>query len=106
MLISPAELLVANYRAFVGDGAEADFQRVLDLKGVARADARTLLDQFRAPAIAPPSAPAPAPPAATTAPSSSSAPAAAAAPAAPVAAAASASAGSIKRLLSFTSEFL
>ncbi|KAG0554133.1 hypothetical protein KC19_12G065500 [Ceratodon purpureus] len=46
VMLSPMEAIADTYRALLPDGSGADFQRILDLKGVKRSDSQPLLDRF------------------------------------------------------------
>lgn len=46
VILSPMESIADTYRALLPDGSGADFQRILDLKGVKRSDFQPLLDRF------------------------------------------------------------
>lgn len=46
VLLSPVEAIAETYRALLPDGSVADFQRVLDLKGVKKADQQPLIDSL------------------------------------------------------------
>ncbi|CAL9129784.1 unnamed protein product [Musa textilis] len=75
VILSPIDSVANTYRALLPEGTPAEFQRILDLKGLKKADQQAILDDFNkqnssirhpsvAPAVAIPSAP-PAPAAPT-----------------------------------------
>ncbi|KAJ8484465.1 hypothetical protein OPV22_016950 [Ensete ventricosum] len=76
VILSPIDSVASTYRALLPEGTPAEFQRILDLKGLKKADQQAILDDFNkhntvirhtsvAPSLAVPSAP-PAAPAAPT----------------------------------------
>ncbi|CAK9191617.1 unnamed protein product [Sphagnum troendelagicum] len=46
VLLSPMEAIADTYRALLPEGSAADFQRILDLKGLKRTEQQPLLDRF------------------------------------------------------------
>lgn len=46
VILSPMEAIADTYRALLPEGSGADFQRILDLKGVKRTDSQPLIDRF------------------------------------------------------------
>ncbi|PKA50631.1 hypothetical protein AXF42_Ash017970 [Apostasia shenzhenica] len=80
VILSPVDSVANTYRALLPEGTPLDFQRILELKGLKKADQQTILDDFNkhspvinhpsvTPSVVVPSAPAaPAAPAASTAP--------------------------------------
>jgi len=44
--VEPPDAFVVNYTLLVGDSSFSNFQKILDLKGTARAEQNTLLDTF------------------------------------------------------------
>ncbi|WOK91709.1 hypothetical protein Cni_G00400 [Canna indica] len=82
VILSPIDSVANTYRALLPEGTPVEFQRILDLKGLKKADQQAILDDFnkhnsaiRHPSVAPsvviPSAPPPAPSAPATATSTS-----------------------------------
>ncbi|XP_065013346.1 vacuolar protein sorting-associated protein 53 A-like isoform X2 [Musa acuminata AAA Group] len=77
VILSPIDSVASTYRALLPEGTPAEFQRILDLKGLKKADQQAILDDFNkhntvirhpsvvAPSVAIPSAP-PSAPAAPT----------------------------------------
>ncbi|XP_011010101.1 PREDICTED: vacuolar protein sorting-associated protein 53 A [Populus euphratica] len=64
VILSPVDSVADTYRALLPEGTPMEFQRILELKGLKKADQQTILDDFNkhSPAIAQPSiAPAAAP---------------------------------------------
>ncbi|URE37568.1 Vacuolar protein sorting-associated protein 53 [Musa troglodytarum] len=68
VILSPIDSVANTYRALLPEGTPAEFQRILDLKGLKKADQQAILDDFNkqnssirhpsvAPAVAIPSAP-------------------------------------------------
>ncbi|KAJ4800777.1 Membrane trafficking VPS53 family protein [Rhynchospora pubera] len=103
VILSPVDSVANTYRALLPEGTLSDFQRVLELKGLKKADQQTILEDFnkhattaaniRHPSVAPSVALPPVPtPASSSAPATASALAASisSAPSAPAAAFASA----------------
>ncbi|KAI4302260.1 hypothetical protein MLD38_038034 [Melastoma candidum] len=58
VILSPVESVADTYRALLPEGTPMEFQRVLELKGLKKADQQTILDDFNkhAPIITQPSA--------------------------------------------------
>ncbi|KAI4302259.1 hypothetical protein MLD38_038033 [Melastoma candidum] len=58
VILSPVESVADTYRALLPEGTPMEFQRVLELKGLKKADQQTILDDFNkhAPVIMQPSA--------------------------------------------------
>jgi hypothetical protein len=50
LVITPQESLVETYQALVTDGTEADFQRVMELKGLKKDESflKSFLEQYNA----------------------------------------------------------
>uniref|UniRef100_A0A7C9ER58 Uncharacterized protein n=1 Tax=Opuntia streptacantha TaxID=393608 RepID=A0A7C9ER58_OPUST len=74
VILSPVDSVAGTYRALLPEGTPSEFQRILELKGLRKADQQTILDDFnkhgssiKQPSITPSAiasaAPAPAPPA-------------------------------------------
>uniref|UniRef100_A0A2P2LZH3 Uncharacterized protein n=1 Tax=Rhizophora mucronata TaxID=61149 RepID=A0A2P2LZH3_RHIMU len=70
VILSPVDSVADTYRALLPEGTPMEFQRILELKGLKKADQQTILDDFNkhAPAIAQPSIAPAIVPAASTAP--------------------------------------
>lgn len=70
VILSPVDSVADTYRALLPEGTPMEFQRILELKGLKKADQQSILDDFNkhGPAITQPSIPPSVVPAAPTAP--------------------------------------
>jgi hypothetical protein len=46
VILTPQATLVETYKALIADGNEADFQKIVDLKGLTRSEQKALLEVF------------------------------------------------------------
>jgi hypothetical protein len=46
VILTPVASILDTYKALIVDGSESDFMKLLDLKGLTRSEAKTLVDQY------------------------------------------------------------
>jgi hypothetical protein len=46
VILTPVSSVIDTYKALIVDGSEADFQKLLDLKGITRSEQKSLIEQY------------------------------------------------------------